>query len=628
MSTTRNFGLTPLAFKSGSGTQTAFYKMHKLYLQRASASTLNPSTVAIDQINHKLANSIRHNSNGLVYDRRGERISKMIGLKKTLVNQMQGMVQKPRSKLNVATTNGTGYHIYGKTKLFSSTSSLQGRGTANSSSSAIAKLACASPSAMLHKRFLSVSSGRQHQQLQQQQLQANNSVAQQRYHQFGEMQEKRNGELARDISRAIQSELMDVDANTKRLISCANARQEHTSYDQAGEDHDEQLQHKQQQQKYKKFEGWNHPRAPKPVEVKPTDDLVKQCKPLRRKLTNIRYKDDINEPAKNQLAQPSLQSRKLQAQLGELYASTAKECVSEQRYKPQRNLSSSSNASAQLHNDKLDEDQLMAIPSGARKTLDATENLYKQTHSERDYIERNILKAERDEAGEGAGGAAGRMDKLHYQSKMAANLMSASQRVINKQFEGYRNQLGVDSRNKSKQIMLAKNIVQSVNPTPLTKTITQPPAPKTRLMAASRQAAANNSKYIKSKKHATDAALPHFLPKNMSKKNMGKPVHTKSLTLQKQDKLELEKTMRATSSGPGWNAHNSQQQSKQFSHAKQMQMGERRDDFKQSEDFRANMRNDVPMPTEYTKESAVQRLGKIVEKRASHAFYIQQRARQ
>ncbi|KAL7727211.1 hypothetical protein ACLKA6_004475 [Drosophila palustris] len=581
MSTPKNFGLGQFALQNVRA-QSGLGQVCNLYKSRTATS---------------VASAARNNCN-----HNGGRISKLIGVKKTLVNQMQGMSQGSRPKIKsraLSLATSSKYSIYGQTKLFSSMSSLHGR---SSSSSGM------SPS-LNHRRCLSHIGPR-----------ANpvRYIVHQRYHQTGKLQEKRNEDIARDISQAIKSELMDVDSDTKRLISCTKSRYANAKSNSnaaAEQEENEAEEEGEQQVPTKKFsydplEGWNHPRAVKTTDAikyaEDEDDLIRQCKPLRRKSRNIRYKDESNNVSvvSQQFVQPS---RKLQSQLDQLHKTTKNNKVGQRKHHDQD----------QDHDH--DADELMPVPSKNQDKFAENNNNY-----DREDGDRSMWSSKRND------GDLGRMDEQHYQSKMAANLMSASQRVINKQFEGYRKEMS-DSRNKLKQIKLVKNMVKAVNPLPLTKASRLPGVPKYRpkmvrskeslqasfdktkskamAMAKAKATSKSAAQLWKRKKSETATILDRY-GQDYVDKLLDKPKRSHSV-------LPYEKPIKKCVSD---NRHI----------MPQVQKGEKRRNQKASDETYANdnLQNAMQMPVEYSKESAVQRLGTLVEKRATSFFQqSQQRAR-
>lgn len=577
MSTSNKFGLSQFALLNIK-TQSGLSQVCKLYKNNATTAT-------------SMASMPRNSSN---YNE--GRVTKLIGVKKTLVNQMQGMAQSSRPKIKsraMTQAISSKYSIYGQTKLFSSVSSLHGR----SSSSGI------SP-ALNHRRCLSNTSPN-----------ANPAryIVHQQYHQSSKLQEKRNEDIARDISQSIKSELMDVDSNTKRLISCSRPRYANAKKQKEDNEGEQQMQRQKVQKTLTSdpLEGWNHPRAVKTIDsIKLADndrafdlDIVKQHKPLRRKSRNIRYKDESNVSVNQQFVQPSLQNRKLQAQLGELYVKTTN-----------HNNNNNSKVSQEQQQQHLDDDPIMSVSPTTlqmnNNVLVAGEDRFKQNLTERDFIDHKRLSSKNED------GEISRMDEQYYQSKMAANLMSASQRVINNRFEETS-----DSHNKLKQIKLAKNMVQTVNPFPISKaSLRPPPAPKSRPKTL-----------VRSKD-----PLKSSLGKGTAQ--LWKRPKSEPVTILERygehymDKL-VDKPKSSFSCLPFWKKKSSSEKMNfmpSTSQISQMQMGEQRQSPNQKDEAFGpeNLQNSMIMPTEYTKESAVQRLGTFIGKQATSLYQQSLRARQ
>ncbi|XP_017846740.1 uncharacterized protein LOC108602916 [Drosophila busckii] len=515
------------------------------------------------------------------------RLSKVIGVKKTLVNQIQGMAQSPRHPFKrsishgLAGGSGSGYKIYGQTQLFSSMSSLHttSHGARQSLSLGHAQ-----------RRFLSSGT--------RQSLRSSGSM-QQRYHQIGSMYEQKNGVVARNISRSIQSELMDIDPSIKRLISCVRLKSDENAHDNAQQSMKSHID---------PFQGWNHPSLtlkqmgpPPELNDDVTADKFRQRKPLRRKIANIRFRDGSREALRPQFAQ--VPARRASSQLGELYIKTAKQHeTSSSSPPPQRYAQSSKSQSPRadaehMHlEDEDDQPPPLMLPSKA-KLCEAAER-YTQPSTEREFIERTILKDQ-----EAGAAGSGRMDELHYQSKMAANLISASQRVINKQYEGYRNQ-SADSRTQAK---IAKNIVQSVNVAPLARAAAKrPPAPKMRLKTVGRVSPLSGQAKPKPSSFKT---LKHNKSSKSSKPKEAK--REELLPLQYGRPTRMPNTL----------LH-------QLSRDSVMQLGEKRESLRPDAEAAKQEVSVLAPPKKYTKESAVQRLGQVVEQRSSHIYQLQQRLRQ
>ncbi|XP_060646354.1 uncharacterized protein LOC132784621 [Drosophila nasuta] len=576
MSSTKKFGLSQLALQnvkmqSGLSTVCNFYKNQACGASVATMDGFGSASKSVLRKNNSNNNSSSNNYTG--------RVSKLIGVKKTLVNQMQGMSQKsrPKGKLrSLMQPMSSKYSIYGQTTLFSSMSSLPGSSSVSPSLS--------------HRRGMS-SFGQQN---------ATRYIVHQRYHQASKFQEKLNEDIARDISLSIKAELMDVDTDTKRLISCARSKyqaatQKAASTAVVGEsDGGEQLE----KQRYKQPRAMKVPNSPLNI----ADDLMKQSKPLRRKTANVRYKDEAraaNLASQLHLSLPSLTSRKLQTQWGELFAKTSMERTNSNRSSNRHQMQLQQQPKKlrqQQQQEKLDDDEdddgddLMHVPAvnslkkntkemAANKAAAAEDNdcdfdnnrdRYMQTNTERDFLDRNIFSSKRGEDVDSS-----RMDEQNYQSKTAANLMSASQRIINKQYAGYRNK---------PQVHLIKHVAQPVNPSPTVKKTTRPSS-RSKGIARSKESVTGPNATQVWKRQKSEPA------KSMDDQYLGKKL------------------------APFWNGNDSQSPS-----PSKIQMGEKRQEFK-DDGFVDMLQNDMALPVEYSKESAVQRLSTMVEKRTSSMYH-------
>ncbi|XP_023178965.2 uncharacterized protein LOC111604928 [Drosophila hydei] len=522
----------------------------------------------------------------------GGQLSKVIGVKKTLINQMQGMVQKLKPRLLSKGAlmsqkgNNSRYQIYGQTRLFSSMSSL------------------ASNSNMLQPI------SKQLRQLQRRRMAAVTikSVTQQRYNQIGSMQERRNGQLAKDISRSIQSELMEVDINTKRLISCARVKPGFlTNCDQRVEQN-EKLQKQQQlqqqhmqlklhhQQAYQQnhplrfnpLEGWNHPRTMKPAKRTVDDDYISTQRTQSEKEQEV-------EP--EQLQEESiLRSRRLKSKLGELYASSNK-------------MRSNKYRKLQYHN---------SLPSeSALSTMD------------HNAIHDIANKNEREQECQEPSAFIKRMDDEHYQTKMAGNLMSASQRVFNKRFEGYPDS---EARGKTNRLLIDKNAVKPLPPKGqvVTTSASEPSLPSnSQSVPETRPLTARSFGMPVGASVSSTTRVKRAVPKVRSHKKLFKKLGQTPVKSSKADVPQRSSTVRFNNnSNPNLSrpTHaNYEQHLRQVCEMPRgpLRMGEMREPQKSDENYTSCLQNDVRMPSEYTKESAVRRLGIAVDRRdayGSHTF--------
>lgn len=376
-------------------------------------------------------------------------------------------------------------------------------------------------------------------------------------------------DIAKDISRSIQSELMDIDSRTKSMISCKR-----TKFTDASKNNDKETQpqltfrrlHGGDQLRFDPLDGWNHPTAIKQVDVASlNDNLVTQRKPLRRKSASIRFKGDLKEfmSSQHQLLKqlPVTQSRNSTSQLGEMYVKSAKQ-------------------RSQLQNESL----IMSIPTNDPESVNSGAPLMQLE----DYP-----KAKHDDPD------ASRLDREHYASKTVSNLMSASQRLINKRDEGVRRHM-INAR----EIVNEKNAVHHS-------------------VSMSSSGGTNPSM----------RAIPKIRPVSMGRmkeslKSTMKMSANKLLALQNGQLNLAENAQRTAAAFSTWKRSKSTDNDTQW--------GERRVSALMPEVLSKDLsagnptpdknRNTIQMPNEYTKESAVQRLG-VSKMSPSQLVYLQQRGR-
>lgn len=610
MSSTKKFNLGQVAFQS-SCAYNALNSVRKLCMRSGAtnAALLRQKGASLEKKHEELSSPPANKA------ARVGHLSKVIGVKKTLVNQMQGMVQRIRphvrsqSLLLSQKNNSSKYRIYGQTRLFSSKSSL------------------ASSSAMLHS-----TSSRQLPQLQRRRFShasyqpralPQGSVVQQRYSQLGHMYDRRKGEMAKDISRSIQSELMDVDLTTKRLISCAHNKPDLLA-EQSEQEAQRQRQQEQQKQmqlrinqqnyqqpplRYNPFKIWKQQRAAKPAAEDTVDEAdeaqsERAATPMRRRSSD--------QPQEEQ--EDKRKSRKLKVKLSELYASSNKK---------NRNLQSQSALAAESP---------MPTDSEAEKLA-----YYKQLAAERNAItSERERQREREEAAALAYAGSNRMDDQHYQTKIESNLLSASQRLYNKRYEGYRNQ--VEARSKEARPMFTRNAVQPVSLLEQSKpkNETESPAPTTPVKTITSRPLSARCMYKPAGKSKSSAAKSnHVTPKARAQKKLLKKLNQ---TMSKSSKLNVpnrrDKSMRYKSdnSGSNWSSpthSNYEQHLRQvceMPRGQNIRMGEMREPHISDKNYTSDsLQNYVQMPREYTKESAVRRLGSVYDRRNGHAHFGKQR---
>ncbi|XP_017023490.1 uncharacterized protein [Drosophila kikkawai] len=373
---------------------------------------------------------------------------KVIGVKKTLVNQMQGMVRSSDpSKLPA-------YKTYGKTRLFSSSSSLK------SSSGSLSSRRC-------------MSSGLKKPQQQQWEEDSktetffrNNrttlSATQRGYNTSPIFGRGLATQAARDISRSIQEELMVVNDETRHMLNCNPNRHDRRDF--------------QEQPNADPMQGWNHPMSyktmpsehdgiPEELELE-----ARQNRPRRRQLimgyashaANVaaRNRETLAKPPHSQQLNPNPKSKV--GQLSSMYSSNAQERLSELRSPLTRYV-------PQATSEKDSDDGLMDVAIARATRADFTnargmpraedeepDSLYEQPPAERELLKQAFLRGTRH-------ADQGRMDELHYESSAGIGsndaLISASRQVINQKFAGFQHLT-------SAQKWRAPQLVESVNPTP------------------------------------------------------------------------------------------------------------------------------------------------------------------
>lgn len=377
-------------------------------------------------------------------------------------------------------------------------------------------------------------------------------------------------DIAKDISRSIQSELMNIDSRTKSMISCKR-----TKFTDASKNNDQQTppqlafrrQHGGDQLRFDPLDGWNHPTAIKPVDVTSlNDNLVTQRKPLRRKSASIRFKGDLKEfmSSQHQLLKqlPGIQSRNLISQLGEMYVKSAKQ-------------------RSQLQNESL----IMSIPTNGPESVSSGAPLMQSDDN-------NNAKGKQGDPD------ASRLDRDHYASKTVSNLMSASQRLINKRDEGVRRHL-INAR----EIVNEKNAVHhSVN-----MSSTGTTNPKMRAIPKIRPVAMGRMKE--------------------SLKSTMKMSANKLLGLQNSQPNLAESVQRTAAAFSTWKRSKSTDNDTHWGERRvSVPMQEVLKDASGGSSGQEGNRNTIQMPNEYTKESAVQRLG-VSKMSPSQLVYLQQRGR-
>lgn len=539
MSSTKRFGLSQLAtqnVKCRGGLGSAC----SLYRNNHAVDRLMSTTATV----HNESNKDIENVNELTYQRHSghhNRLTNLIGVKKTLVNRMQGMIQNSRQKSyktqQIAhNLNSNKYSIHGQTRIFNSISNITKNSDLGLMSPPHRDFSCLmSPSYNIHQRYEPVNS-------------------------------QRSEDVAKDISRSIQSELMDVDRRTKDLI-CVRSKFDNSSEFDGREGIEKEYTPSKRpyyapKPTFDPLDGWKHPTAIKPVDLPSISSLLEtQRKPLRRKSVSIRFKGDLKEfvsSKQTQLKQPILPIHRSPSQLGETYVKSAK----------QRTL-------RQTQSLGDDSDKLML------RQPNSSGNANSEITDDRRSKSEDLLAD------------ATRMDNARYPSKTASNLMSASQRLINKRTDNVRKP--ANARDMAMEVMLVKNAAQHITSSAMP---TLQPIPKIRPVSMFRVDSLKGSK----KKDSNKLLGRQSGQNNQMSNSFG------SLSAWKRSKST--ENIDATYVGEKRPRETSQEDVRD------------KDDSVSQE----KSQNTISMPDEYTKQSAVQRLG-VTKKNATHLIYLQQRGR-
>lgn len=616
-------------------------------VQRISASsTSGPATSGPSNLLHK------------------NKLRKVIGVKKTLVNQMQGMVRNPGSEKQVGP-----YKIYGKTRLFSSSSSLQGQ-----SPGPIARRWMSSEQQVQRKQLRYEDDDEESDETDPNmghRYTASLSATQKRFH-MSHYNRAPSLKAAKDISQSIQEGLMVVDSEVREMINCDPAKNNVREFpDQPRSTKGDPLR------------GWNRPsnlkhlsniaviadqekENPKPTispRTQPDDQVnPRLVKPRRRRqmllarvATNQLAPEATgaarNKDSKNPKSSISLNQNVAMTQLSGIYSNKqipqnnkvsewrneARPTMNNQEPKPQPqpiddgfDLMDVSLArsvkpditGARVLNQPLVEDAPQPVhitPQTQTPTATNASSLrYDQPKAEREFLERIIFNGTRIERGRNP-----RMDELHYEPSIdldpiqRSGLISASQQVINKKFAGYRQSLS-GNRDAVKYNRVSRQVVDPVDPIPQLY-----------------------SKAVTEMRDALPAALKRdSVPRRTELARIATPTFTGSFRRFERTQKEPEKTvkseksekesekdpmcLRATKSympPPSGSKKVSKKTSwesvprEQLARTKpllssKITVGEKRN-AKRSEVFPTDpQEDDIRMPKNYSKESAVQRLGK------------------
>ncbi|XP_017009935.2 uncharacterized protein [Drosophila takahashii] len=487
------------------------------------------------------------------------RVRKIVGVKKTLVNQMQGMAP------SLGPSKVAPYKIYGRTRLFSSSSNLNGRS----------------------QQQLEEDEAEQEYSDQEDlppHTTASLSATQRRYNQAAGFGKGMAMQAARDISQSIQEELMVVDADTRDMLNCDPGRQ-------AVRDYREQLAQRPKNP-LDPMQGWKHPRPLKylsstnlPVSSGSASGSGGQPEELEDRQVRPRRRQMVVSHAK---APPSL------AQL-EMPTSSAREKFSEQRseLRPQTSWHRPKPVVEEKPEDLLMDVSLVravrpditvarGLQQEGEKAADP-ESWYEQPKAEREFLKKAFL-----------GGARSRRRAGQPESADNAAQISASQQVINQKYAGFRR----SSRGNQKQMV--RQIVESVNPTPQLN-----PHPR----AASEPRETRRRRGVARQGVERQAAPKFFAGRTAGERDEEEGGEDKSNWPSANHPLlqmHSRSDSRLETDSKGRGSRNA--------------MGEQRGPKKPVVTEPSVEHNDIGMPPGYRKESAVQRLGSVSSKHNSRAF--------
>ncbi|EDV47861.1 uncharacterized protein LOC6552385 [Drosophila erecta] len=500
------------------------------------------------------------------------RVRKIAGVKKTVANQMQGMGP------SLGHAKVAPYKIYGKTRLFSSASSLNSR----------------------LQHLAQEEDGEEYsvQEAQPPHTTASLSATQRRYNQAAGLGKGMAMQTAKDISQSIQEELMVVDADTRDMLNCDPSRKALRDY------HDQMAQ--RSKNSVDPMQGWKHPKNLKylsnlPAEssasspaAQPEEEAQRQVRPRRRQMVMghaIRNLDAISNPPLQLGSGPGPRF--------EMYTSNAKEMFSEQRseLRPQTSWHSPKPAA-----EDSSEDQLMDVSMVRPERPDITvaratwkpvqdapesDSWYEQPKAEREFLKQTFLGGAKSRRKMGQS----QLDELHYEATDNAAQISASQQVINQKYAGFRK----SARGNQKQI------IESVNPTPQLK-------PHQRAMSEPRDTRRRRGT---AKQGVERQAAPRFFGGNR------KPAAEDQDD--EEDSRESNWPSPSNSLLPTSSRSDPRLQTESRTRGRSV-MGEKRGPKKSPAAEAAVEHDEIAMPPGYKKQSAVQRLGSASSKYNSRAF--------
>ncbi|XP_052849473.1 uncharacterized protein LOC128260468 [Drosophila gunungcola] len=490
------------------------------------------------------------------------RVRKIVGVKKSLVNQMQGMAPS-LGPSKVASPY--------KTRLFSSSSSLHSRSLQQQQQEEDEE-EYSDPESLPPNTTASL------------------SATQRGYNRAEGFGKGMAMQAARDISRSIQEELMVVDADTRHMLNCGPSRQALRNYH-------EQMAHRAKAPG-DPMTGWKHPRPLKHLATAAVSSAGEGSSSSSSYTGGSVTQPEVAQPMDRQVRPRRRQmviahagrNREHLAQLPplnappkfELYASNAREKFSEQRteLRPPTSWHSPKEAVEQKPEDLLMDVALaravrpdITVARGVQRSGEesATESdsWYEQPAAERELLKQAIL-----------GGGRSRLDALHYEAADNAAQISASQQVINQKYAGFRR----TARGNQKQMI--RQIVEPVNPTPQLK-------PSARAMSEPRD---SRKRWGSVRQGTGRQATPKFFANEGEPRNAGEdedgsswpPPHNTQFQMATRSETRLE----SEQEGRGRN-----------------EMGEKRGAQKTVANEAPVEHNDIGMPEGYKRESAVQRLG-------------------
>ncbi|KRG00120.1 uncharacterized protein Dwil_GK26801 [Drosophila willistoni] len=381
-----------------------------------------------------------------------EKAKKLIGIKKTLVNQLRGLKNTAASNLALRKT----YKVLGETRHFSSSSSMLAR--CPSSLVVIDPRRCLSlQHKLMAKHQLAVKEQQQQQQYPYRSItQATTSATQRGFNQGYNHHADVVGQMAKEIGDAIKEELMVIDDNTKQILKYngnefLNRQKSTDSFS------------------YDPLHGWNHPRAlnslmrcegvtaPANAANAIDEEIARRAKPRQRrqlyKNFKIKSSDGLSE-----------------GKVDQMQSSPTNERLSDFRYGNRKMSATNTTISYQQENRLLNKPSKTTMRTPREEKEDPEMDRYKQPQAERQFLEKTIMR-KMDKADSHM-----RLDDIYYPKFGPAGgeartgvaspgAESAAQRVISKQIVDVLSQTG----NIKKRGKLARHTVDFVDPVPKLK---------------------------------------------------------------------------------------------------------------------------------------------------------------